>query len=480
MNKNIIKTIGIGILTTMAIFAFNSCEIQEDFNYKKSNTSGPLGISAWEYIESHDSLTLLSEAIMIADLKTYYEQQDERTFIAPTNAAFKTYLEENAYESLDQIPVPILRNILRYHIVNSPVNFNNPDLMESNKPIAYETVNGQVIYLSHNTNYTGLVNQGTNRQWEITTSNLEATNGVIHVVPAIVYFSALTGDINAPDPSIKRDTIFPLHDAYINGGAKKDDNFGTDPLLRVKNVTGDGDYDRKSFLMFDLNEFDKEGVITDLQFEIAIRFTHGKGVDLDLYSVQDTLWAETDLTWNTATFPENDPIASLITSKTESFNFNITDHFLDMENLGKLTLMLDGQAGSNETDDLASKENTDYNMPMLIATLASGNSVLTIENNSGFAVESEGTVVLKTDNLLIEGAAPQDVIYTIEEAPNHGWLIKGANVLKEGDQFTQLDIDVMNLLYINDGSGDQDMIKLSAKDRAGARLDAFDVEILIQ
>ena len=314
MNINIKKTIGTGILIAVAIFGFHSCEVQENFQYQKSNSSEPLGVSAWEYIQSHDSLNLFEEAIRIAELQSFYDEGIERTFIAPTNAAFKTYLQENSYISLNEIPLPILRNMLRYHIVNAVVNFNDPDLMRNNNPIGYETVNGQVIYLSHNNNFDGLINQGTNKQWTITTSNLEPTNGVIHVVSSIVYFSAKTGDINAPDPSIQRDTIFPIHDTYINGGAQKGANFGNDPLLKVKNVTGDGDYDRKAYLMFDLNDFEKEGVITDLQLEIAVRFTHAKGVSMDLYAVQDTLWKESELNWNNATFPETGPIANIITT----------------------------------------------------------------------------------------------------------------------------------------------------------------------
>ncbi len=480
MNKHIKKTIGTGILIAMAIFGFHSCEIQEDFQYQKVDTSGQVGVSAWEYIQSHDSLNLLEEAIRITDLQSFYNQEMDRTFIAPTNMAFKTYLDDNSYETLDQIPKPILRNILRYHIVNAVVNFNNPELMASNLPIPYQTVNGQVIYLSHDSNFAGLINQGTNRQWTITTSNIEPTNGVIHVVNSIVYFSARTGDLNAIDPSIKKDTIYPIYDAYINGGTQKDKNFGNDPLLRVKNVTGDGLYDRKAFLMFDLNDLDQEGVITDLELEIAVRFTHGRGLSLDLYAVQDTLWTESELTWNNATFPETGPITNIITSKVPAFKFNISDYFFEQEGLGKLSFMLDGEAGMDETNDLASKENTSYNSPMLIATLASGNSVLSIENNIGFSVEREGTAILTKDNLSVVGAAPQDIIFTIEKAPEYGWLIKGADVLNEGDRFTQLDIDVMNILYINNGNGSLDNVQLSARDRAGARLATFNVEITIQ
>ncbi|MCG9972149.1 DUF7594 domain-containing protein [Christiangramia crocea] len=461
---------------------FYSCEIQEDFEYQKSGITGELGVTAWEYIQSHDSLVMLEQAIKSADLVDFYETGSAKTFIAPTNNAFTEYLNANSYNSLDEVPVPILRNALKYHIVNDVVLFTDPELMESNNPIAYETENGQTMFLSHNSNFQGIVNEGANKQWTIVTSNLEPSNGAMHVVSSIVYFSAPVGDLAPPDPSVKTDTIFPLHDTYINGGSQSGNNFGNDPLLKVKNVTGDGSYDRKSFLMFDLKDFDEEGVITDMKLEIAVKYTRAKGVSLDLYSVNDTLWEETSLTFDNATLPDENeaPIASLTTSKINTFEFNITDYFNDLQGKQRVSLMLDGEAGTDETDEFASKENSDFNMPMLIATIASGDNFLEFVTNTGFAVGSGEAYAFSNSVLEVSGAAAEDIIFEVEETPQHGWLIRGADILQVGDRFTQQDVKVMNLLYINDGSGTEDKVVLSARDRAGSNLEPFDVLITIE
>ncbi|TBW28628.1 DNRLRE domain-containing protein [Gramella sp. KN1008] len=477
-NSNIIKFSLIGI----CLGIFFSCEIQENFEYQKSGITGELGVTAWDYIQSHDSLVMLEQAVRIADLEDIYAGTSAKTFIAPTNTAFKEYLNSNSYTSLEEVPVPILRNALKYHIVKDVVLFTDPDLMESNNPIPYVTENGQTMFLSHNSNFQGVVNEGTSKQWTIVTSNLQPTNGAMHVVSSIVYFSAPMGDLSPPDPSVKTDTIFPIHDTYINGGSKSGDNFGGDALLKVKNVTGDGDYDRKSFLMFDLKDFDEEGVITDLKLELAVKYTRAKGVSLDLYSVNDTLWEESSLTFDNATLPGDteDPIASLTTSKINTFEFNITDYFNDLESKQRISLMLDGEAGTDETDEFASKENTDFNMPMLIATIASGDNLLEIETNTGFTVGKGEAYAFSNAILEISGAAPEDIIFEVEETPQHGWLIRGADILQVGDRFTQKDIEVMNLLYINDNSGSEDKLVLSARDRAGSRLDPFEMVITIE
>lgn len=469
------------VIALVIAMATVSCEIQKDFDYRKSDVDGKLEVSAWEYIREHDSLELLEQAIIQADLQDLYEGEEIRTFIAPTNNSFQTYLADNSYSNLEDIPLPILRNILKYHIVNARVNFADPELMESNKPIAYETENGQLMYLSHGNNFIGIINQDTNIQWEITTSNLEPLNGVLHVVNSIVYFSAPAGDMNVPDPTVVRDTIFPVYDTYVNGGAQSGVNFGNEPLLKVKNVSGDGDYDRKAFLLFDLDDFDKEGIVTDLQLEIAVSFTHAKGVNLNVYQTPDASWNEMGLTFDNAVFPDEAPIASIVTTKVSTFSFDLIDFYRDNTELSSLSLMLDGEAGTDETDDLASKENPDMNPPMLIATLASGQNTLELITNEGVSVENGGTSVWSKEMLELTGAPAGDIVYTVETAPQNGWLIRGANILREGDKFTQLDVELMNLLYIHNGEGGTgDTIVLSASDKTGSLLEGIQVEINVQ
>ncbi|MBY5956763.1 DNRLRE domain-containing protein [Membranicola marinus] len=460
---------------------FYSCEIQENFKYQPSESDGKLGMSAWEFIQQRDSFSFMESAIEFTGLKAMYDEGSDRTFILPKNVAFRKYMAENGYPEIEDIPRPILSNILKYHVVKSSVIFTDPELATSNYPISYPTENGQIMFLSHKTNFVGLINEGTSKQWEIVTSNLEPANGVIHVVNSITYYSVATGDTDSPSPDLVTDTIYPLHDTYINGGSKSTENFGKDPLLKIKNVTGDGNYDRKAFLMFDFSGFSKAGVITDVRFETAIKFTHGKGVNLNLFETPDTNWSELSLNFDNAVFPEDEPIASIITSKVSSFEFDITDFFKSKDHKGRVSLMLDGEPGSDETDELASKEHPDLFTPRMIATIASGNSSLELVAKEDLSVNNGGVFVLQNENLSVEGAPTDDIIYTVEAAPEMGWLIKGANVLQADSKFTQSDIDLNNLLYIHNGmdTGSDEFI-LSVRDRAGAFLDDIVVKINIR
>ena len=477
--NNAIRNFSHLLVTVWILSFFSGCEIQEDFEYTKSPSFNTEGMTSWEYIQSHDSLAMLEEAIKITELESFYREDATRTFIAPTNGAFKEYLAENNYNSMEDIPTPILRNTIKYSIVNGEVSFNDPDLMEANNPIAYKTENGQVMYLSHDSNFRGLVNEGTNNQWTITTSNIEVANGVIHVMSSIVFFSAFTIDTGAPDVVAVTDTIFPINDSYVNGGSQSGTNYGSEELLKVKNVSGDGPYDRKAFLMFDLSDFDKEGVITDLKLELAVRFTHGKGVDFSVYPVADSSWNEMGLTWDNAPEAASEPVATIVTSKMSTFEFDLTEYYFDLEELGKVSFLLDQEAGADETDEFASKENSSLPAPMLIATMASGNSSLVFERNTGFTVDTGDVFALNSNVLEISGAPTEDIIYTVEEVPTNGWLIRGASILQIGDSFTQKDIDVMNIIYINKGEGSSDNFVLSARDKAGSRIEPFDIKITI-
>ena len=200
---------------------------------------------------------------------------------------------------------------------------------------------------------------------------------------------------------------------------------------------------------------------------------------MNLYQIADTTWTEMGLNWNNATPADSPPVASITTAKVSAFNFDLTDFYSAQEKLGKITLMIDGQEKGDETNDLGSKEHASIPAPMLIATIATGDSSLDLVTNTGFSVESGSSIALSKELVEVTGASANDIIYTLEETPSFGWLISGATILKVGDRFTQNDIDVMNLIYINNGDGDEDQLVLSARDRAGAKLDPFQITIAI-
>jgi len=194
MEKNNINSRKTGLLKMLFVplivsAMLASCEIQPDYEYEYGNPGGRLNMTALEFIQSTDSLSLMEEAIVATGLQSLYSGTTVRTFIVPRNSAFRAYMKTNGFANIAAIPVDALEAVLKYHIVNEKVIFTDPALLQSNNPIAYPTESGSVMYLSHNTSYQGVINQGTKKSWTIITSNLEPTNGVIHVTGDVVFLS---------------------------------------------------------------------------------------------------------------------------------------------------------------------------------------------------------------------------------------------------------------------------------------------------
>lgn len=468
------------------VLLVTSCEIQENFKYEPSDVDGILGVTAWEFIQTNSDFSQLRTAITRTGLQSLY-QDEERTFVVPNNKAFAAYLQSSDYTSVEDIPVPILRNMLRYHIVRDRVIFTDPSIVRD-LPIAYETENGQTMFLSRNNNYIGQINQGTARQWEIRTSNLEPTNGVMHAVDYIVYFSAPAVDNSEGDPTLIRDTIYPLHDSFVSGGANETTTYGTETFVRPRRwAGGDGETenDRKGYLMFNLDDFEEPGIVIEMRLSMTVNFSRG-GYYMHLYEVPDNNWTESTITWDTAPPATGGSIASVLTTAISGnnggpYNFDITSYYQSGSPNGRISFMLDTDPFINGVDDLASKEHPTLDPPMIIATLATGQNVLVLETNEHATVSNGGSVVVDGDILNITGADAADIVYTIETAPAKGWLVRGADILAQGGQFTQADLESLSLIYIHNGeSNGEDTIILSAKDRTGAILEDIEVKINIQ
>lgn len=174
-------------VTSLLGFLLTNCEKQPNYKYQYDNPGGKLNVSAWQFISQTDSFSLMKQAVTITGLENYYSGTDTLTFIIPRNSAWRAWLKAKNYLDIASVPVDTLKNVIKYHIVKAKVLFSDPALLLRNNPIAYDTESGQVMYLSHNGDFQGLINEGTRKVFTIITSNLQSTNGVIHVTADVVY-----------------------------------------------------------------------------------------------------------------------------------------------------------------------------------------------------------------------------------------------------------------------------------------------------
>jgi len=64
-----------------------------------------------------ENLSTLVAALERADLVTTLANQGPFTVLAPSNEAFNTFLSDNGFSNLDDVPVDVLNNILRNHVI---------------------------------------------------------------------------------------------------------------------------------------------------------------------------------------------------------------------------------------------------------------------------------------------------------------------------------------------------------------------------
>lgn len=171
------KTIKLKMVALIAMMAigFTSCNDDDTAVVEDNSIAG---------IASRNSnLTSLVAALNKAGLTSTLQNSGPYTVFAPTNAAFSSFLQANGYANLDAVPVDALKEILLNHVVNGAAQStdltNNQYLKTLGKGSATSTNT-----LSMHVNTTSGVKL--NGVANVTTANVIATNGVIHIVDAVI------------------------------------------------------------------------------------------------------------------------------------------------------------------------------------------------------------------------------------------------------------------------------------------------------
>ncbi len=203
----------------------------------------------------NEDFSILVDAVVAADLAETLSSEGPFTVFAPTNAAFEAALEALGLSAEDLLAdTETLTAILTYHVVAGEVPAEA--VMEMDLPAEVETVQGESITISTDDDGNVMVNQAT-----VTTTDLMASNGVIHVIDAVILppsvAEALMGaDDSAMDlPDLEgQEIIVAVENAYL-------------PFNYIDPETGEGigwDYDAITIMCERLN---CEPVFTEAAWE---------------------------------------------------------------------------------------------------------------------------------------------------------------------------------------------------------------------
>ena len=164
------------ILVFLGVFAFTSCNDDDDMTQDpvlQSNTIADIAVSNADF-------SILVDALSKANLVDAVSDKDASlTVFAPTNAAFSALLSDLGATSLDDIPVETLTNILLYHVIGSKAM--SGDLTTGYFP-TLSTSNGNNLSMYVKVDGGVYINKNT----MVTNADIEADNGVIHVVDRVI------------------------------------------------------------------------------------------------------------------------------------------------------------------------------------------------------------------------------------------------------------------------------------------------------
>jgi transforming growth factor-beta-induced protein len=172
------------LLLLLAVFVFAQCDNDDDDDNNMQSKS----IVALAQ-ENDDLSTLEAALIKYPDLVTTLGGSSKFTVFAPTNDAFADLLAAIGQTSLDDIPEDVLREVLEYHVVQGETLSSQL----SNGEV--ETVGGEAIDVTVSGGVT--LNSGSS----VTTADVRASNGVVHVIDAVLVppsIQPIVGTIVAP------------------------------------------------------------------------------------------------------------------------------------------------------------------------------------------------------------------------------------------------------------------------------------------
>lgn len=92
-------------------------------------------------------------------------------------------------------------------------------------------------------------------------------------------------------------SIVPEADAFVRAGFYQDENYGTEPILAVKNI--EPDFNRQSFLRFDVSTLQANAKVSLTLTVASLGGENATIRPIELWTLDDDTWGEREVTWAT-------------------------------------------------------------------------------------------------------------------------------------------------------------------------------------
>jgi len=177
------KTIQFKLIAFLALIALVSISCNNDDDDNSSEQPQTIVSIA----KANPNLSSLVAALEKAGLTATLNSSGSYTVFAPTNTAFTAFLSAKGYANLDAVPVAALKEILLNHVLSAKVKSTEitTGYVKTLAKGGASTSNTISMYIEKGASVD--INGGkTNGGATVTTADIEASNGVIHVVDGVI------------------------------------------------------------------------------------------------------------------------------------------------------------------------------------------------------------------------------------------------------------------------------------------------------
>lgn len=173
--KNVTKFLK-GLVLGLLAVSLSNCDDNDD------NVAIPTPITIAKIASSNSNFTTLVSALNKTGLTQTLNSPGNYTVFAPTNEAFNAFLADNGFASLNDVPEDLLKQVLLNHVVNrkyfsSQLTTSYVKTLAKGDASATNTLS-LFIDTSSGVKLNGVAT--------VTTPDLNASNGVIHIVDAVI------------------------------------------------------------------------------------------------------------------------------------------------------------------------------------------------------------------------------------------------------------------------------------------------------
>ncbi len=191
----------------LSVFVFGAISCNDDDPDPAGPTENIVMIA-----QGNSNLSILVQALTkFPNLVSTLSGSGDYTVFAPTDEAFIALLGVIGQTDLDDIPEPVLRRVLEYHVI-AGARLESTDLSNGQEAATVLSADDKITV--------GVTSGGvTINSANVTTANVEATNGIIHIIDAVLVPALELSIVNTVvEPAYFNKNFTTLTSAVVEAG----------------------------------------------------------------------------------------------------------------------------------------------------------------------------------------------------------------------------------------------------------------------